>query len=384
MSNGSPNGPNNLQTVAGQPSWRLAVSGVEAFVTRQGGMLAPVHFDIGGKIVQPYEVAPWAEEPVDPAMPSILKTLRGDFFCMPFGANEAPYGTEVYPLHGETANEPWTLRALTETAAGVDLKLSMETKVRPAHVLRELSLRKGQTVVYDRQTVSGAGGPMDFGHHATLQFPRKPGSGRVSTSRFVYGQVNPEPTEWPEKQGYNCLKHGAVFDDLRSVPTLFGDKADLSIYPSRQGYEDIAMLVSDPALPFAWTAVALAGEGYCWFALKDPRVLRNTVLWFSNTGRYYAPWSGRHLGVMGLEEVTAYFAYGLAESAGPNEIAAKGFPTSVTLSPEKPLVVTYIMGVAAIDAGFDRVAAIEPDGDGIRLIAESGAQAHAAVDLSFL
>src|SRR5580658_10133624 len=82
-------------------------------------------------------------------------------------------------------------------------------------------------------------------------------------------------------------------------------------------------------------------------------------MWISNRGRHYPPWNGRHVSVMGLEEVTSYFHHGLAESARPNAISAKGYPTCVRLDARKPLAVNYIMGVAKIPAGFDRVASIE-------------------------
>jgi hypothetical protein len=123
-----------------------------------------------------------------------------------------------------------------------------------------------------------------------------------------------------------------------------------------------------------------------WFALKDPKVLRETVFWMSNRGRHYAPWSSRHLNVMGIEDVTANFHFGLAASASANPISSKGWPTCVTLDPRQPLVVNYIMGVAAIPTGFDRVAAIEPGADGktITLRSESGRKAVATVDLGFL
>ena len=59
-------------------------------------------------------------------------------------------------------------------------------------------------------------------------------------------------------------------------------------------------MVSDTRLPFAWTAVAFPQQRQVWFALKDPRLLRATIFWISNGGRYYPPWNGRHRNVMGL------------------------------------------------------------------------------------
>ena len=167
---------------------------------------------------------------------------------------------------------------------------------------------------------------------------------------------------------------------------LGGGWTDLTIYPARRGYEDIVMVVSDPRLPFAWTAVTFPKQGYVWFALKDPRVLRHTVFWISNGGRHYAPWNGRHVNVLGLEEVTSYFHYGLAESAAKNPLASRGHPTCHQLTPMTPLVVNYVMAVAPIPRGFDCVARITSAsaGGSVKLTARSGRTTVAPVDLSFI
>jgi hypothetical protein len=251
---------------------------------------------------------------------------------------------------------------------------------------KRIWLVDGQNTVYSQDVVTGMSGPMNLGHHAMLKFPDAPGSGLVSTSRFVYGQVFPEAFELPEKRGYSWLKRGAEFRSLERVPTLSGETADLTRYPARRGFEDLVMLVSNAEAAFAWTAVTFPKERYVWFALKDPRVLRETILWLSNGGRHYPPWNSRHVNVMGLEEVTSYFHFGLAESARKNPISRKGFPTCLALNPKKPLVVPYIMGVAAIPAGFDRVVSIQAIGGNraILLKSASGRQAQAAVDIDFL
>ena len=146
------------------------------------------------------------------------------------------------------------------------------------------------------------------------------------------------------------------------------------------------MLVSDVDAPFAWTAVAFPNERFVWFALKDPRILRETVLWISNGGRHYPPWSGRHVNVMGLEEVTSYFHLGLAESARKNLVSDRGFRTCLRLNSRKPLGVPYIMAVAKIPAGFDRVVSIQAarGNQAVTLQSASGRQAKAKVHLEFL
>jgi hypothetical protein len=381
-----PSSPGRKRIVSGQPSWRLTSTGVEAFVTEMGGHLGPITFDRKGRKLQPYSVAPWAEERSEPSLPLIIKALRGDFFCLPFGGNATPFGREKHPVHGETANARWQFRSLETSEGRSCLHLSLQTKVRPGRVDKRIWLVDGQNTVYSQHVVSGMSGPMNLGHHAMLKFPDAPGSGLVSTSRFVYGQVFPQAFELPENRGYSWLKPGAEFKSLEKVSALNGETADLTRYPARRGFEDLVMLVSDPDVPFAWTAVAFPKERYVWFALKDPRILRETVFWLSNGGRHYPPWNSRHINVMGLEEVTSYFHSGLAESARTNPISKKGFPTCLVLNARKPLAIPYIMGVARIPAGFDRVASVRASQGNQAIVLESasGRQAKSAVDLDFL
>ena len=371
-----------LITVFGQPSWQLQTGSVKLFVTRIGGHVGPVTFQIGGRKIQPFSVAPWAEEKTDSSLPPMLKVLRGDFFCLPFGGNTTPFKGERHPAHGETANGRWAL----ESASAGELHLRLRTKIRRGRVDKFIFLRAGHAAVYQQHVISGMSGSMNLGHHAMLKFPDTAGSGHISTSRFTRGDVVPVPVENPADRGYSCLKTGARFRSLKKVPLNGCGWADLSAYPARRGFEDIVMLAADARLPFAWTAVTFPREGYVWFALKDPRVLRRTVFWISNGGRHYPPWNGRHVNVMGLEEVTSYFHYGLAESAGKNPQSTKGLPTCLKLNPKTPAVVNYIMAVASVPKGFERVAAIAPapDRQSVKLLSPGGKVVVAPLDLNFL
>ncbi len=371
-----------MRNVAGQPSWRVATPDMEAFVTQLGGHVGPITFDRRGRKLQPYSVAPWAKEPQAKALPAILRVLRGDFFCLPFGGNDAPWRGERHPAHGETANARWRLEALT----GATLHASLRTTIRAGRVDKFIGLRAGHPAVYSRHVISGMRGPMNPGHHAMLRFPDEPGSGVLSTSRFLHGQVYPGAFEQPAQGGYQSLEPGATFSGLDRVPLLNGDTTDLTRYPARRGFEDLVMLVGDPDLPFAWNAVVFPRQRYAWFALRDPRVLRSTVLWISNAGRHYAPWSGRHHAVMGIEDVTSYFHEGLASSAARNPLAASGIPTCVQLDPRRPLAIATIMAAVPVPAGFDRVAAISADekGGGVVLKADAGHHVHVPLDLGWL
>jgi hypothetical protein len=368
----------------GQHSWEIATPHVRAYITRTGGHVGPVSFHFGRRRVEPFSIAPWAEERIDPTTPPVLRVLRGDFFCMPFGGNATPFGGERHPVHGEVANEDWSLESLETRGRVASLHLSLRPRVRRGRVDKRIMLIKGHRAIYSQHVVSGMSGRMCMGHHAMLKFPEMPGSGVVSMTPFQLGRVFPEPVEKPENRGYSILRPGAEFNSLDQVATITGEAMDLGRYPARRGYEDLVMVASDDRRRFCWTAVTFPGERYVWFALKDPSVLRSTILWFSNGGRHYPPWSGRHVSVLGLEEVTANFHYGLAESARVNAMSRRGIATSVKLDPRRPLVVNYVMAVAEVPRGFDKVAEIEADEGGVRVVSSSGKSVLAPLDLGFL
>jgi hypothetical protein len=372
--------------VFGQPSWCIRSSTVEAWVTETGGHLAPVVFDRARRRIQPYSIAPWWNEKLPSELPPLLRVLRGDFFCMPFGGNAEPFRGERHPVHGETANARWRFEALERGDGFQTLHASLKARIRPGRVDKFITVRDGHNAVYCRHVISGMNGPMCFGHHATLKFPDHPGSGVLTHSPSRFGMVTPEPAETPETRGYSILQPGAMFRRLNRVPTLSGDWTDLSRYPARRGFEDIALLATKPVAPFAWVAVTFPLERYVWFALKDPTVLRATLLWHSNGGRHYPPWNGRHVNVLGIEDLTAFFHYGLAPSARPNLLTKAGLRTCETLSPTRPLTVNYIMALAVVPRGFANVRRIVPAeaGRAVRLVSGNGRSVTVPLDTDFL
>jgi len=255
--------------------------------------------------------------------------------------------------------------------------------VRKGQVDKFLTLIDDHTALYSCHVISGMQGPMSVGHHALLKFPAGAG-GLVSTSRFEHGQVLPSAFESPEGGGYQSLRPGAVFRSLKRVPLQDGSFADLTVFPARPGYDDLVLVAAPARLPLAWSAVTFTEPHYVWFALRDPRSLRSTLLWMSNGGRHYSPWNGEHTRVLGIEDVTANFHYGLAESARSNPLRRRGIATALPLDPVRPTAIRYIMGVAAVPLGFDRVRDIRPAGAGVELVASNGLRSRVRIDLAFL
>jgi len=373
-----------LLPFAGAPSWTFASDTVEASLTRDGGHLAPVRFRTSRGIIQPLAIAPWGGEKLPPGADRVLHDLRGDFFCAPFGGSPKTYRGEKHPAHGETATARWTHPSLVTTPVGVEFTTRLRTRVRSGEITKRIALRHGETNLYSTHELSGYSGPMNLGHHAMLAFPEENGPGQILLSSWREGRVSPRPFETPALGGYSSLRIGAPFRRLDRVPLATGGFADLSCYPAREGFEDIVM-VSSRARPgqLAWTTVTFPQAGYLWFSIKDPRTLASTVLWHSNGGRHYAPWSGRHRRVLGLEEVTSYFHLGLAESAAPNPLSAAGIPTVLQLNAKRPTLIKNIMGVVALPTGFDRLKSIRLAHNHLIARSDSGLTVRHPVDLSF-
>jgi hypothetical protein len=343
-----------LRTIHGAPSWRIANDAVEAWVTRDGGHLGPVTFRTPSGSIQPFSVAPWLPGEVSRSSPGVLRTLRGDFFCMPFGAPGTPWHQERHPLHGEIAEGRWRQVSSTRSAGGTELVAQMKLKIRPGMVTKRIRVVPGQTMVYCSHEISGMKGPMSVGHHAMLRFLDEEGSGHIACSGFLFGQVR--PTESRGHGGaHSSLRSRATFTSLRRVPQKAGGYADLTQFPARFGSDDLVLLATQRTQPLAWFTVTFPKQRYLWFSLKNPRQLTSTLLWHSNGGFQEAPWNGRHRPVMGIEEITGYFDFGLDASARPNPLSRRGVPTALQLRAGETLRIPYVMGVVTLPRGFDRV-----------------------------
>jgi len=347
-----------VKIIDNQSSWIIGNDSVEMAVTELGGMMAPVTFCKNTKSpVTPYYISPWQTEPEKAGLP-VLEPLRGDFFCMPFGGGSIK--NEEHTPHGETATSKWKLKAAEKGKGITSIELTLKTKVRPGIAAKKLSLVDGQNVVYAQHCLEGYSGKMCLGHHQTLALPEQEGSLRVSTSPIHFGMIADREHLCYAGKEYSSLAPGGVFKNLNKVPTIWKEQpfADLSAFPAREGFVDIAAVYQKTGTKPAWTTAAVPSLGYLWFSLKDPKVLPQTVMWISNCGRHAHPWNGRNR-CLGLEDTCSMLAEGLANSVKKNVLTEQGIPTSVTFSPKKPTVISTIQGVVQIPKTFDRVKTVK-------------------------
>lgn len=361
-----------MNVIHGEPSFHLATPELDLFVTARGGHLAPVVFHLPGRDVSPYALAPW--RPAEyPEIPPLLSVLRGDFLCLPFG------GQTDGPPHGEPANSEWAPLAVAENS----LHLAMDAGGRFEKIL---TTRTGQHAVFCEHRISNLDGDFNYGNHPVLDLSGLPAqAGRVTVSPFRWASVFPGAFSNPAAGETQALAEGARFSDLRAVPLAAGGTTDLTKYPARPGNDDLVMMVNEaatPEQPFAWSAVVL--DGYVWFSLKNPADFPATMFWLSNGGRTAAPWNGRHIGRLGVEEVCSYFANGVDVSR-QDLLAAEGIPTTRQFKSDEIVSLKTIQAVAAVGPDFGAVSKILPVGDeAVTLAGESGVSIKVPIDWKFL
>jgi len=375
-----------LRKIASQPSWLIRNKDVELAVTQLGGHMAPVTFYRAGKSpVQPYYINPWHAEELKIDEP-VLRPLRGDFFCMPFGENaEASRGAK-HDVHGEPAGGKWTLVSAEAAGDVKTLALSMRTRSPAGKITKRLSLVNGQNIVYVQHTLEGFSERMPLGHHATLAMPQREESVHVATSPIRFGRTNPTLTEDATAGQYQSVAPNRRFRSPSQVQLLWRRPlaGDFTAYPTRKGFGDLVALFNKP-MPGrpAWTTATYEDEGFLWFSLKDPAVLPTTLLWVANCGRHDPPWNGRNQ-CLGLEDICGFFAEGVPESVRANILTKDGIATAIKLSPKRPTVVNYIEGVVKVPRGFTKVSSAEFESGRVTFLSTTGKKAAAAVNHSFL
>ncbi|MCP4384270.1 MAG: hypothetical protein GY798_23150 [Hyphomicrobiales bacterium] len=368
----------------GKPSYALTNDSVDIRVSVQSGMFT-ASYTSGGKSIDPYFISPWWNEAPFLDQDPIMQNLRGDYFCFPFGADVSPYPGVSYQIHGRTANNCWDFVAIEEAGGAKTVQLRMDLTPEDGHVDKVLTIRNGQPIVYTKHIVSGFSGQAPLGNHPNIQCSEVSGTAIIDMTPPLIGFTAPMPIDVPENMAYSLLKPGIEFSDMTAVPTVYGDTVDMTRYPLPRGYEDVAMMISDPDRDFCFSSITEPAKGFLYFHLKDPKVLAETLLWMPNSGRYSPPMNGRVLGNIGLEEVTGNFFYGRAESLKSNAISEKGYKTYLEFSDQHPTSAKLISGTIPIESSFAGVKDIvQKNSNEITILGKGGERIDVPCSLDFM
>lgn len=299
-------------------------------VQRHGAMLAPLTLLLAdGRQVSPLHVAPWAEEPVAATLPGILRRLRGDWPCVPFGyAVEDPTAPPAWArlngppepgeeVHGHSSNHPWTWLEGDGTSLRLTLDYPAGSPVR--------RVRRSVTPDPDRPAVDISliieieeDCRLPLGLHPTFRLPALAQSARIEPGPFREGRTYPGTVE-PSAPLF-AIDQGFV--SLSDVPRRSGGTFDASRVPLPLETEELLQLND-----IDHVALANEVEGYRVRLSWNKEHFPSLLLWMSNRGRTGEPWNGRHT-ALGMEPICSPFGLGPASARADNPMARSGTPTA--------------------------------------------------------
>lgn len=329
------------------PLTPLSAKGISVALDEDCGLLAAFTVERPGAPIRPLARVPWADDPPDceaiRTAPHLAR-MSGDFFCAPFGPSDVIGG----PPHGAPANGRWRLLTRETLPDGARAVWELEDTVLGARLLKEWRLIDHHPVLYQAHVFEGGTGEISLAHHALIDVAR---GARLSLSPRAFGETPEMDLDASDDFRSAILRYPAHFADLAQVPLRAGGTADLTRLPVAPRHEDFAMLVDQvPAPPpgtLAWATVSRPATQDAVVLVKPAALLPETMLWFSQGGRQAPPWSGRHSGVLGVEDACAYLIHGHAAAIAENPLSRAGVPTSIRLGGR--LRIPY--AICALDLG---------------------------------
>lgn len=311
----------------GAAVWQLEWSHGRAQVQQLGAMLGPLHFRLNGaRELQVMHVAPWADGPGTAELPGILRRLRGEWPCVPFGRTDLPAdlppGWEALPLddawpHGYSANHAW----VCDHASPDRLSLSIDYPADAPVARLERHLRPvvgAPTLDIELLIVPRRSLRLPIGLHPTFRLQAGPdalANGAVQLELGCHEGIFSYPSR--SAGAITRLTPDRRSDSLHAVASAgaragagAGGTLDLTRLPMDEAGEELLQVRglrqgAAPAPLSLYYRDEDARVGLWW----DSRHLPDLMLWVSNRGRPEFPWNGRHV-ALGAEPVNSVFDLG--------------------------------------------------------------------------
>lgn len=334
--------------------WQFDWGHVRGEVSALGGMLGPVWFTLANsREVQPFAVAPWANDPSEKrdALPPILQRLRGEFVCVPFGNATARtdlpdhwmdgLDPSVAPAdefaHGYSANQSWHLVEQTDSAITIAIDYPADHDV--ARLIRTVSLDGDLQLRLDLTIEMRRDAALPVGLHPIFALPAETGAAQLCIASLQGVRSFPvlvdEVSKFQPDQAASTLNQLLTQDgqsvDVTRLP-LDIDTEELLSVTLTEGHILLSDLYNRYAVTMSW----------------DIKTFNQCLLWLSNRGRKAYPWLGRFRAI-GIEPVTAAFDLGVAHSVNSQSPLMKSATdTQLKLSSAKPFNTTYRIGVSGL------------------------------------
>lgn len=324
-------------------TWRLQWEHGSAEVQALGGMLGPVNLRLAGeRELDIMHVAPWSGMTAADALPGVLRRLRGEWPCVPFGRADQPHdlppGWSSHAAdddwaHGYASNHRW--HCIEATPQRVHLSIAYPAGADVERVERVIAVDPASAALDITLTIHARrAGRIPAGLHPTFRLPPAPGRVHVRLGR--HEGLHSYPTNAPG--GISRLRPDSASARLDAMAGIDG-ALDLSRLPLHGPSEELMQVrglrADGAAAPFVLHYLDYdACVGMWW----DSAQLPDLMLWISNGGRINFPWLSRHLAI-GAEPVNSLFDLGRVAVCPPEHPLADRL--GLLLTPEQPLQLRY-------------------------------------------
>jgi hypothetical protein len=327
----------------GGRGWRLNWDHGSAEVQPLGGMLGPVSLRLDDeRELDLMHVAPWAGTTGAAGLPGVLRRLRGEWPCVPFGRADTPASlppgwhtraSDDAWMHGYAANQRWT--CIEASALRVHLAIDYPADSAIARIERVIAADPNAPAlditlgIWARRAAR-----VPVGLHPTFRIP--PAPGRVQVALGAHAGIH----------SYPACPPGAVsrlLPDTRSatLSALAGvdGPLDLTRLPLAMPTEELvqvrALSGTGGQPPFALHYLDYDASVGMWW---DTEQLPDLMLWISNGGRINYPWMSRHLAI-GAEPLNSLFDLGrVAQAPAGHPLADR---LGLALHPDQPWHTRY-------------------------------------------
>jgi len=291
-------------------------------------------FKLKDKIIEPLHSANWIgdESKELTALPGVLKNLRGEFPCIPFGINspvddltnewKETYSEKPYIVndpHGFCSNNIWELVNISENKATFKIIYPKEDLVDYLIRTIEVNDKDLNTINCSLSVKVKEDCSLPVGLHPMIKIPSDKNKIKIIPGNFKFGLTYPGVV----LAGKTLGAVGKEFSSIEKIPGFDREHVDISKPPLDGNYEDLFQLCGIDGV----MKIENYEHNYSLTINWNPEHFSSVLMWISNKGREEYPWSKNHVTV-GLEPISSTFGLSTYLSNNPkNPIHSRGVKT---------------------------------------------------------
>ena len=320
-----------------------------------GAMCGPVTFIFpNGKKIQPFAIAPWNNDNSKNynRLPPVLKKLRGEWVCVPFGMPQPlKHLPEAWQpkftkdsnydnfFHGPSSNLEW--KVMSRTNHAITLRIDYPKAHSIHYVERSITVKSNSTKLeFSLKVMPRFETSIPVGIHPVLKVTTTPQSTKLevigNTKVFTY-PVDAEPN-------VSRIVNNQIFSNLEKVQTKSGHFVDLSLHPLIKKTEELVLITNTDGSAKLTNFQEKYAVNLNWNKEHFPSV----NLWISNRGREFYPWMGEFQ-ALGIEPVCAPFDLGCeVANKRDNPLVVNGVKCVINLIANKLWKTFYSIEVVQI------------------------------------